>query len=99
MDRNGKKRTQNVCASTLKLLAAYLHRTEDHPAPHLVRHMGNISLSTGPGRAAKLAMKVMGQCGVNTSVFKGQGVRRAAATYLLRLGVPSVLVQAHGFWV
>ena len=98
VEKNGKKRTQNVCGSMLKLPAAYIHRTKDHPALHLVRYMNNISLSTGPERVAKLAMNVMEQCGVNTSVFKGHSVPGAAEIHLLRLGVPTALGQAHGFW-
>ena len=98
VDKNGKKRTQNVCGATLKLLTAYLYRTKDHPAPCLIRHLNNLSLSTGSERIAKLAMRVMEACDIDTSVFKGHSVRGAAATYLLRLGVPTALVQAHGFW-
>ena len=98
VDNNGKRRTQNVCGSTLNLLAACLHSTKDHPAPHLVRHMNNISLSRGSERVAKVAMKLMEQCVGNTSVSKGHSVQGAEATYLLRLGVPYVLFKARGFW-
>ena len=98
MDKSGKKRTQNVRRSMLKLLTAYLHCTKDHLAPHLVRRMNNISPPNGPERVAKLDMKLMEECWLNTSVFKGHSLRGAAATCSLRLRVCYALVQAHGFW-
>ena len=98
MDKKWSKGSQNVCGTTLKLLAANLYRIKDYPAPCLIRHLNNLSLSTGSEQVAKFSMRVMKACGVATSVFKGHSVRGAAATYLLHLGVPKALVQAHGFW-
>ena len=81
VDKNGKKRSQNVCGTMLKILAAYLYRTKDYTAPCLIRHQNNLSLPTGSERVSKFAMRVMEVCGVDTSVFKGHSVRGAAATY------------------
>jgi hypothetical protein len=40
----------------------------------------------------------MQACGIDTKVFGAHSVRGASATYLLYLGIPKSLIQAHGFW-
>ena len=40
----------------------------------------------------------METCDIDTKIFKSHSIRGAAATYLLSLGVPKSLIQAHGFW-
>ena len=98
VDKNGKKKTQVIAGATLKLITAYLYSTRSTPALHLIRHVNNDALCTRADRLAKFSVQVMETCGVDTTVFKAHSIRGASATYLLYLGVPKSLIQAHGFW-
>ena len=98
VDKNSKKKTQVVAGSTLRLVTAYLHSTRTTPALHMIRHLNNAALCTGSDRLGKFCVQVMDTCDIYTKIFQSHSIRGAAATYLLYLGVPKSLIQAHGFW-
>ena len=98
VDKNSKHRTQPVSGPTLTIILYNPLMTRIQPAPFMLRHTNNPSLCLGSDRIARLCLQQMTDCGLDTEVFKAHSVRGAAATYLLQLGVPQTLVQAHGFW-
>ena len=98
VDKNSKHRTQPVSGPTLTILVYYLFMTRMQPAPFMLRHTKNPSLCLGSGRIARPCLQQMADCGLDTGVFKAHSVPGVSATFLLQLGVPQSLVQAHGFW-
>ena len=83
-DKNGAALTFNVQGQTLKNLLCSMHAHLSHPAPFLLRHLGEPALCLGSERIAKRLMFLMKEVGIDTSIFKPHSLRGATATHLLK---------------
>ena len=82
----------------MKNLLCYMHAHLSHPAPFLLRHLGEPALCLGSERIAKRLMFLMKEVGIDTSIFKPHSLRGATATHLLKGGVSQDLIQGRGHW-
>jgi hypothetical protein len=98
VDKKGAPLLFSVAGSVLRHVIQHLHAHLLFPNPRLIRSSVAPQKALGSERIAKLALKAMEQCNIDTSVFKAHSIRGAAATALLKKGVPRELIKNRGGW-
>ena len=96
--KTGKPLVFSVEGETLESCKRYLEQHRHYPNERFLRHEKLPWASLGSERIAKLALNIMQQAGIDTRAFKAHALRGAAATHLLKKGVPREWVQARGGW-
>ena len=67
----------------LQLFVVYLARVSGVPAPILLCYHNDLHCCLGAEAVAKVVLKLMADCGIDTHLFKAHSVRGASATALL----------------
>ena len=98
VDKKGNPQLMGISGSVLSNTIAYMHQHMEFPHPRFLRSSVDPQLPLGSERIAKLALLAMEQCNIDTTVFKAHSIRGAAATALLKHGVPRELIKNRGGW-
>ena len=96
VDNPGELRTVSVDGWTLGLTSAYLFRHREAPRERFLRQLRDPRQAVTDQWLAKRALVCMARAGLDTRAFKAHSLRGAAATHLLKAGVPGQAVQTRG---
>ena len=98
LDKTGRQRLLTLSGRPLQLFVVYLARVSGVPAPFLLRYHNDLHRCLGAEAVAKVVLKLMTDCGIDTNLFKAHSVRGASATALLAAGVDQTLTRQRGGW-
>jgi integrase len=91
-------RSFTVKGAVLEGLVRWCLLTKTAATLTLFTHLPDARLSLGSERIAKISLALMGECGVQTSLFKAHSLRGAAATAALLRGTDATFVRERGGW-
>ena len=96
--KTGNRKTYSVMGQTALAIFHYVWLHINVPAPYLIRNTDHPETNMGAERIAKRCLKILGQLGIDTAVYKSHSLRGATATHLAQSGVPLHWIQGKGGW-
>ena len=98
LDKTGRQRLLTLSGRPLQLFLVYLARVSVAPAPFLLRYQNDMGRCLGAEAVAKVVLKLMAACGIDTNLVQGTLCAWGQCHRILAAGVDQTLTRQRGGW-